>query len=278
MVRLFGALLLAALTALLTWGDAAAVGQRGWRCATRCRSQASSVCPGTTPFAVGKLHVVLLMDTDASDESGLKFGIWMNAYVAELNRTIDAQVPADRMGFRVTLQATDCTAAKALQALRDAPVAAEDVVYFHYNGHGHYDEAGQYFPLTYGPLLRRAEVTRLIADKAPRHGVVLVDSCNTFAQANVTKAQASPTPSTAFRDLMFQHRGLTDVNSCKKDQFSQLGVFTPCFTELCNNANSPGQWAQFFPALQQAVLKKNKHQEPTSFSLGVPDFRLVPLR
>ncbi|MFO0628972.1 MAG: caspase family protein [Polyangiales bacterium] len=182
-----------------------------------------------------------------------------------------------------------------VRAALDAVEAAEaDVVWVVFSGHGGSAE-GDYYWVTRGRMLRRAEVVERVREKAARLRVVLSDCCSS-EMGRVTpprrKGEARPDEDDrvdAWRALLLEHEGMVDLTSSSEYQYSFAGVFTPALVRDTLMRDTPRSWHVVFErvrrlcqrcegALPEALARRFERvgarveagQTPWAFALPAP--------
>ena len=226
----------------------------------RYRILASALCvvciTGTASAA--NLHYLLLCDTlDPSIGT-----------VDDLaNSQTWARTIAEKTGLTLqlkTLYGANLTAANARAMLNALQPGSDDVVFFHYSGHGGNPGTSIWpvFCLTTNPddmpaseQLSFDQVVGIVRPKSPRLLVMVSDACNNYPGQTgrarpYTPPGTDPAVSQAFKDLFTAIRGEVLTTGCKPGQYS-LGA--------------PGEGGVFFNSLTTAVADLATTQSPLTW-------------
>lgn len=215
--------------------------------------------------AKGKLHALVVFDTECSLKNELKYDI------RNFSETLKC-VPKNQLNATV-LTGSQVTRAKVLAYFRNLEVGPNDAVLFFYGGHGARTQAGElYFQFESNPNqpFFRAELRKAMEAKKARLTVILTDCCsNVPRQPDDGPNHELPIPSSkgisdVARTLFFESKGIVDItaatNSVAYGDKEQGGLFTRTFCRLVREGDlkkldpSGGgrvTWAKFFPVLRK---------------------------
>ncbi len=159
-------------------------------------------------------------------------------------------------------------------------VKPEDVLLFYYGGHGAtLGDQGHCLTMFHddgGPYLSRKELLEAMKDLNARHIVVLTDCCSVVISPEQGSEMPLPKASWPVIDcLLFQHKGVTDINACQQNAFSWFynndkeagGAFTLALAPLlCTRKDDFNKvfgsddgfvtWKQFARPLQTGTNQK----------------------
>lgn len=171
---------------------------------------------------------------------------------------------------RIDVTEREFTCSNIRSALRSLPAASEDVVVFHYSGHGYRSDANlTKFPELYcgpeayqGESIKLVDVTEELQRKGARMTLVVADACNVVVPGvpgeplggvmSVPGGRADQ-----FRKLFLKHRGVVTLSGAVKDQYSWYlpsgGHFTTQLLRALNEASAPGRTVEWSEVLDVAT-------------------------
>jgi PDZ domain-containing protein len=184
-----------------------------------------------------RVHLLLI---GLSDDKAIGDGVKGN--LLGLSEMLEPVTAEFRASFR-QIDGADCTAQNILQAVKALQVAPGESVFCYYAGHGAYDpqragrddpSGGHFFQIPGGDLMRKTLMEELRAKNA-RLTVLITDTCNVPATAELTAGAPVP-PMFAeppIRTLLLRYRGVVDISGTSRGQYgwylSQFGIFTVSF-------------------------------------------------
>jgi Caspase domain len=262
--------------------------------------------PEVEPKPASKLHIVLMIDTDAAqnggDDSTIRKGMRANlTKVTDLVKEIIKLQPEKFEGrvFSTLLEGkAKLQPERVIKTIRELPTDKNSSVLVYYCGHGATDPVrGHFFRMSGGDLLR-SDIRSTLANKKVRAAILISDCCSVYSKF------ASPKRSVAAKwkaahNLFFETHGMIDLTGASDGEFGWLGdeggYFTDALTSvLCLDPKSIRgdgidgfvNWESFFlrvraltgdnfrKARNDAVLGEQitfaTSQTPQLFSLGDP--------
>jgi hypothetical protein len=219
---------------------------------------------GTTPDQLAKLHILMVIDTAASD---LTRSVTLDE--KRMLRLWRETIP-ESMRTLTILKGEKATRKAILAHYHDLRVQPDEGVLFYYAGHGTRDKkSGKHLlDLSQGLPLSREDLVRAIEAKRPALAVVLTDCCSTPGKLTepLTQARAVVIPAKTLHPtlkcLLFQTRGTVDVtaatdNASWSDNL-EGGLFTRSLCRLLKqtirvmDTNRDGfvSWREFYPQLR----------------------------
>jgi hypothetical protein len=189
-------------------------------------------------------------------------GEFIPVSLKKLQDLFRSQVASGRLRLRL-LDGLDCTADGVLAAVRELPMAADDTLLVYYLGHGSYDPGvppddptgGHYFDLT-GGRLRRGDLRRELEGRPGRLKVLISDACNVPAVSDVVRPVAEMRVHlveglTATEKLLFNVRGVIDVEAASRSQYSWYGPpYGGWFTHVLVGLLRSDSWPDLLARLQ----------------------------
>lgn len=199
----------------------------------------SSGSPPASPPNTDGIHAILVFDT-LKGPSGVEFNRFL---IDQMLRTVRD------MGFRVDvtqLEPRQISPGAIVAAIRrlDQNQMRNRTLLFYYAGHGGTDRRFGHFLSTSGGDLPRSALVAEIQAKRPGLALILTDSCSVEAKLNAPAVVPPPPPERrAVENLLFQHRGLVDINAAtyrpelgiKQAAFyypGKGGIFTSAFITM----------------------------------------------
>jgi hypothetical protein len=259
--------------------------------------------PGRAAADAQELHIVLVVDTNASKRGGedeiMRPG--MEANLKHLTDVINEVYNADerfkgRMFLNV-IKGDDVTLEKVRKFFTGQPYNPNRAWLFFYCGHGATDpKKGHYFAMSGGDMLR-SDVYHLINDTGARGIFLFSDCCSSYADFQPPQRRV-PAKWKVFYQLFYQTEGVVNFTAASESQFGWVnsrdgGMFTRAFVKfLCEPASGirkdgedgPVTWDDFFGRVRDttddifqdarnrapegAEIKKSDSQVPQAFHLG----------
>jgi hypothetical protein len=244
----------------------------GLAVAERAPAQADAKLPDP------KLYALLVFDTDSTLKP------FLDGNRARLEQVLDQTFKTRPNNFEKKVLAADAVTRRGVleyyQKELAGKVKSEDTLLFYYAGHGAtIGERGHCLTMFHdgaGPYLARKELLDAMKDLKARHVVVLTDCCSADIRGVFGKEERLPEASWPVIDcLLFQHRGVTDVNACQQNAFSWFsntgdeagGAFTLALAPLLCTRKEDFKsvfgaedgfvtWAQFVRPLQRLTNQK----------------------
>jgi hypothetical protein len=281
------------------------IAQRTIRILTVTVILANGLFAGVPAFgatSANRVRILLVADTNGTAAQMHGFGQDRVNLEKALRAAMQDQNLAERYTLDV-LEGVDATPAKVLAHYRTLQTEPGDVLFFYYSGHGGTDQThGHYLAMAAGNLYRTQIRAAMLAHN-PRLLVLLTDCCADFgpgipSESGTTQpeqeiklvrlAQDAPKPArqgALVRQMLFQQKGVVDVNACQPGKASDSkyyrgGFFT--FTMIRLLSAHPHQfgvkqggvvrWHTFFVVLQNETLRDvtaaaRAHQVPVAFAV-----------
>jgi len=199
-----------------------------------------------------KLHLLLLVDTDAKD-----LGTTFTAGAALIAELFKVGVRAERTGATIRLGSAELTAEAIGRALADLPVRASDTLVVYYAGPATNDGAGMSVALTPSQgtaRLPRDELRKQITERGPRLTVFLTDPATNLAITEPPGKPEPPAPAPgSLEKLLFGFKGIVDVHAHSVGEFAApRGAYGGCFTvAFVREFSRPaGNWADLLEAVK----------------------------
>jgi hypothetical protein len=173
-----------------------------------------------------------------------------------------------RLEMKVFTQAesTPGTIIKVLTQLKQAgKVRPMDTVFFYYSGHGATDKDNGHILKMKSGDLPRSELKKLLEDLQAHNTILITDCCDApLPPAFMGNPMPSPPPAEwpVLDGLLFQHQGLTDINSC------QTGTKAWCYAD----ERGIHRGGVFTLALAKLLCAKPEELSPENELVGWPDF------
>ncbi len=191
------------------------------------------------------VHAILIADT-LKGPAGTAASLRSMRWVLDCLREMGCEVQATELeGDRVTPgNITDVIRKLAPGKL------GESTLLVYYAGHGGTDPTkGHFLSTPAGPLPRSLLLDEIRA-KRPRLALVLSDCCSTevsWQPKALAMPMVVPPPRKAIEDLLFEHRGVVDINgsSCRPEQ----GLYQAAFYHPDRGGLFTGAFASMFPDL-----------------------------
>jgi hypothetical protein len=241
-----------------------------------------------------RVRILLVVDTQAANAKDL--GVDLDG--ANIKRTLEENLKMQNLHKRYTLDVLCGAAAtpdRVLGYYAKLKTNSSEGLVFYFTGHGMTTkDRGQALSMANGNLFR-ADLRAAMAQLKPRLSVILTDCCASFpnmpgANEKAIPPKMAPLPKlgqgngSVLRHLLFQHRGLVDINAAKTGQVAWSnrdgGCFTVALTRLLSasvaafDINRDGfvSWSEFYQVLtrhtQDVGASIGRVQSPMSFALG----------
>lgn len=173
-----------------------------------------------------------------------------------------------------------------LSYLDQQTVAADDVVFFFFSGHGYRTESkgANFWPNLYFTPIKRGvdfyQVTQSIVEKKPRLLIAIADCCNNILNEEYAppllkksglalRAQSKNYTKINYQHLFLKKKGVILVSSSEPGEFSWAtksgGLYTLAFFEALNkevNASHLPEWSVILDNASLKVMRRDIGQTP----------------
>ena len=176
-----------------------------------------------------KVHALLvIMDDDPSVGKNVEVD---RKRVRQLLKTVENQIC--EVEITTLLSSKDAaTRDGMLRWLRHIDVAAEDIVFIYYAGHGGMDSSGKTFLATEGKWIFRSELVKAI-ERVNEHRltILITDCCSSLVQSDLEPMLQSSRTLTrltkrVLRNLFIEHEGFLHVTAATEGQFGWSNTAT----------------------------------------------------
>lgn len=194
---------------------------------------------GPKPILTQRVHALVIGLTDDP-----KIGRDMRLNLDGMQNVLRA-IPPQHRGAMLRIDGQDCQPANILRSIQMLNVQPNDALFVYYGGHGAFDPnriepndpSGAHFFSIPGQDLMRRDLMRTMLSKQARLTLLISDTCNVSAPANlpgraaaVQMAPQQQPQEPPVVSLLLRHRGILDVSGSSRGQYGwgseHGGIFT----------------------------------------------------
>jgi hypothetical protein len=219
------------------------------------------------------LHAIVIADT--RNESGASFDIDLKR-IKELAGTVSIHTRLKLQLYEIS--GNNLTRHKVTSTLEQLSVEQNDVILFHYAGHGGRASNKSIWPSMdiEGGALDLEWIESILKQKNPRFLIILADTCNHFDDSlspvwTRNRSSRGPPQTVSYRQLFLNYRGHVFAAAAKPGQFAwgnaqYGGFFTDAFLNSLNKelTSSNPNWHTLMKRTEAPINAGGETQNPQS--------------